>query len=339
MSRIQEILAKAERDGTARRTQAGPTPAPAPHPISVAPAIDGSSALDPVEMMHSSAAAPLAEAHDFVETLPMAPAVEARSAHIDLAPPSFENRATNAAPSFEARAASMAPSFDARAATAPRVATAEPNTARAVLHRALVAAIEPHSAVAEQYRSIRTRLTAREEVAPLRTIMVTSPGSREGKSITAANLALTMAQEIHRRIVIVDCDLRGSSVHSLFGLEPSVGLAEVLAGEASLDEALIHLPELRLTVLPAGGAPQFPTELLGSTLMRRTLDSLRSRFDRIVLDVPAVMPLADAGTVAPMADGILMVVRAGHTQRPVLDHAIAAFEQSKLVGVVLNDAN
>lgn len=316
MSRIQEILAKAERDGTARRTQAVPMPAPTPHPVSVAAAIDGSSALDAAEVMHASAAAPLAEAHDFVETLPMTP-MDARSTTRDIG----------------------ALTADARIASEPRTDSDDRRTARAILHRALVAAIEPHSAIAEQYRSIRTRLTQREEVAPLRTVMVTSPGAREGKSVTAANLALTMAQEIHRRIVLVDCDLRGPSVHSLFGLEPSLGLAEVLSGEASLDDALIHLPELRLTVLPAGGSPQFPTELLGSTLMRRTLDALRSRFDRIVLDVPAVMPLADAGTVAPMADGILMVVRAGRTQRPVLDHAIAAFEQNKLVGVVLNDAN
>jgi capsular exopolysaccharide synthesis family protein len=167
---------------------------------------------------------------------------------------------------------------------------------------------------------------------------VTSPGAQDGKSITAANLALTMAQELQRNVLLVDADLRGASVHALFGLDQGPGLTEVLTGEATLDEALVHLPDHRLTLLPAGGIPQFPTELLGSTAMRRVTDTLRSRFDRILLDLPAVMPLADVGTVAPLADGVLMVVRAGITKRPALDEALAAFEENKVLGVVLNDA-
>ena len=113
----------------------------------------------------------------------------------------------------------------------------------------------------------------------------------------------------------------------------------MLAGEATLDEALVYLPDYRLTVLPAGAAPQFPTELLGSAAMRRALDTLRARFDRVLLDLPAVMPLADVGTVAPLADGVVMVVRAGVTQRPALDQALAALEDTKVLGVVLNEVH
>jgi len=166
--------------------------------------------------------------------------------------------------------------------------------------------------------------------------MVTSPGVGDGKSMTAANLALTMAQEIQRNVILVDADLRASTVHSLFGLSRTPGLADVLAGRVTLDEALVHVPELNLTLLPAGTEAPFPTELLGSNAMRRTIDTLRSRFDRIVLDVPAVAPLADAGTVASLADGVVMVVRAGVTQRPALDRAVAAFEDNHVVGLVLN---
>jgi non-specific protein-tyrosine kinase len=200
-----------------------------------------------------------------------------------------------------------------------------------------VAAIEPHSDIAERYRTTRARLSHREETMPLRTLMVTSPGAGDGKSITAANLALTMAQEFQRRVVLVDADFRGSSVHSLFGLDATPGLAELLSGEASLDDALVYLPDHRLTILPSGRTPQFPTELLGSTAMRRAVDALRGRFDRVLFDMPAVLPLADAGTFAPLADGVLMVVRAGVTPRPALDRAIAAFDEEKVVGVVLND--
>jgi protein-tyrosine kinase len=280
MSRIQDILARAERDGTARRTQQG-------EPAYSAPAIHGSSALDPTP---------------FIRPIDPPPAPPPAPAAVPAAEPAADGR-----------------------------------TAHATLHPALVAAIAPHSAVAEQYRAMRTRITHHEGEAPIRTIMVTSPGGGEGKSVTAANLALTMAQEFQRRVVLVDADLRGPSVHALFGLDGAPGLAEVLAGEATLDEALVYLPDVRLTVLAGGATPQFPTELLGSASMRRTIDTLRARFDRVLLDLPAVMPLADVRTVAPIADGVVMVVRAAVTQRPALDQALAALEESKVLGVVLNE--
>lgn len=290
MSRIQDILARAERDGTARRATSAPSLVPPPAEF-VAPAIDGSSALDASPFMPDVEATPF--------------------------------------PSAVATTLSAA---------APAAIATDTRTAQATLHPALVAAIAPHSAVAEQYRAIRARIT-HEEGASLRTVMVTSPGNGEGKSITAANLGLAMAQEFQRQVVLVDADLRSPSVASLFGLENGPGLSDVLAGEATLEEALVYLPDFRLTVLPAGAAPQFPTELLGSAAMRRAMDTLRARFDRVLLDLPAVMPLADAGTVAPLADGVVMVVRAGVTQRPALDQALASLEGTRVLGVVLNQAN
>jgi capsular exopolysaccharide synthesis family protein len=276
MSRIQEILAKAEREGTTRRPQ--PTAVPAP------PSMNATAGL---------------------------------------------GLATSSAPS--------GPAIDGTAALA--TAIQETRTATATLHPALVAAINPHSEAAEQYRAVRTRLAQHEGHSPLRTIMVTSPGEGDGKSVTAANLALTMAQEIQAAVVLVDADLRTPTAHALLGLTGTPGLTEVLSGEATLDEALIYLPDLRLTLLPAGNPPPFPTESLGSNAMRRVLDTLRSRFDRVVLDVPAVTPLADAGTVGPLADGVLMVVRAGVTKRPALDLALGAFPERHVVGLVLNEAH
>ena len=287
MSRIQEILAKADRDGTARRTQtsgtitAAPAPPAFPQQPMMAPLVDGTSALDAAQLTSA----------------PFAPAPSPLAAAV----------------------------------------SSEPRTATATLHPLLVAAIDPHSEAAERYRSVRARISHREETMPLRTLMVTSPGLRDGKSVTAANLALTMAQEFQRRVVLVDADFRGSSVHALFGLDGEPGLSEVLSGEATLEEVMVYLPDHRLTVIPAGRTPHFPTELLGSTAMRRTVDTLRGRFDRVLFDTPSVLPLADAGTFAPMADGVLIVVRAGLTQRPALDRAIAAFDEDKVVGVVLND--
>ena len=291
MSRIQDILARAERDGMTRRTQTEPVITAAPEVV--AP-VRGSSALDTAPYVAPAASGP----------------ARVRPATVT-----------------------------ARAPETARPDAAELRTARATLHPALVAAITPHSVVAERYRGIRSRITAAEEARPLRSIVVTSPGPRDGKSITAANLALAMAQEYQRNVVLVDASLRGSSVHQLFGLDATPGLADVLAGDATLEQALVYLPEYRLTLLPAGQAPKFPTELLGSAAMRRTIDTLRARFDRILIDLPPVTPLADAGTVAPLADGVVMVVRAGVTKRPALEDALDVFDDDKVLGVVLNDAN
>jgi capsular exopolysaccharide synthesis family protein len=206
------------------------------------------------------------------------------------------------------------------------------------LNPLLVAGLAPKSLAAEQYRSLRTRLAHAESAGALRTVLVTSPQKGEGKSITAANLALTMAQELHRRVVIVEADLRKPALQQLFGLPPGPGLADYLAGAAALNEVLKFLPDHNLTVIPAGAAPMNPAELLGSTAMRRMLDHLRTRFDRVLLDTPPVLPLADVAVLAPLVDGTLMVVRAGYTPKPAIENALRAFDSTRLLGVVLNES-
>jgi capsular exopolysaccharide synthesis family protein len=153
-----------------------------------------------------------------------------------------------------------------------------------------------------------------------------------------ANLALVMAQELHQRVLLIDADFRRPSIARLFGLTESPGLSDVLLGAADLDEALLNLSEHRLTVLPAGTPAAHPAELLGSSAMRRALDALRSRFDRILIDMPPVAPVADVHVVAPMIDGVLLVVRAGVTGKPAIERALGGFDTSKVLGLVLNDA-
>jgi capsular exopolysaccharide synthesis family protein len=145
-----------------------------------------------------------------------------------------------------------------------------------------------------------------------------------------------MAQEFSRRVVLVDADLRRSSAHALFGVEQEPGLADVLRGEVALEDALVEMPDTRLHLLPSGMHSEQPAELLGSAAMRRTLDALRSRFDRVLIDVPPVLPLADVGVLAAFADGVLLVVRAGTTPKPLIERALGAFDESRLLGLVLN---
>jgi capsular exopolysaccharide synthesis family protein len=202
----------------------------------------------------------------------------------------------------------------------------------------LVAASAPHSLAAEQYRTLRTRLVQLEEGRARRVLLVTSPAKGDGKSITAANLALTMAQEFNRKVVLIDADLRRPTVHSLFGIPDQPGLVDVLGGSALLQDALVLLPDVHLAVVPAGRAPAQPAELLGSAAMRRILEALRSRFDRVIVDVPPVIPLADVGVLAPQCDGVLLVVRAGVTPKPLIERALNAFEGERLLGVVLNES-
>ena len=206
------------------------------------------------------------------------------------------------------------------------------------LDRRLVAGLAPSAVVAEQFRALRTRILHANTGSAVNVVLVTSPGRTEGKTTTAANLALTMAQDFQRRICIVDANLRHPSLHQVLGLTEGAGLAEVLAGDLPLEQALITLEEHHLTVLSAGAPPAHPAELLGSIAMRRVIDTLRSSFDRVVIDGPAAVPLADIGIVCPLVDTVVLVVRAGITPKPRISDAVAIIDEAKLLGIVLNEA-
>jgi capsular exopolysaccharide synthesis family protein len=314
MSRIQNILEKAEREGTALRTSRIGTPAPAAPPVPMA----NVTATVPMTIEIPTPPAPI------VATVPAAPAHAEPVAARDIVP--------------GAPAAHAAGHATAAAAAAAPVASDAIQSYTVRLNPLLVAGLAPKSLAAEQYRQLRTRLSHAEGSSNLRTVLVTSPQKGEGKSLTSANLALTMAQELHRRVIIIEADLRKPSLQHLFGLPAGPGLAEYLAGAADLKDVMRFLPDHNLTVIPAGTSPANPAELLGSTAMRRLLDQLRTRFDRVILDTPPVLPLADVAVLAPLVDGTLLVVRAGVTPKPAIENALRAFDSSRLLGVVLNES-
>jgi capsular exopolysaccharide synthesis family protein len=267
MNRIQNILDKAERDGSVRR-------------VRTMPEATGASALA------------------YEVPRPMLPA--------------------------ELEEPSTAPPFTTRTAPGARF---DPN---------LVSILAPGAPAAEQYRALRTRIAHANQGSAVDVVLVTSPGRGEGKSLTAANLALTMAQDFQTRICIVDADLRHSQLHRLFGVSDTPGLADVLTGRATLADALIRFEDQQIVLLPAGSRPTQPAELLGSLAMRRTIESLRTQFDRIIIDAPSVGPLADVGILAPVVDGVLLVVQAGVTTKPAIQEAAATIGSGKFLGVVLN---
>jgi protein-tyrosine kinase len=206
-----------------------------------------------------------------------------------------------------------------------------------------VAATHPTCPAAEQYRLLRTRLEGRglegrDRSRRAQFILVTSPGPGDGKTTTSGNLALTMSQDFNHSVVLVEADMRRPTLAGLSGITAEHGLVDVLVGGAALDDVLVQLPGQNLFVLPAGQATSRSTELLGSSMMSRLIDTLRTRFDRIVVDSPPVT-LADTHVLARLADCVLIVVRAGVTSRPALEHALEGVERERIAGLVLNDVD
>jgi capsular exopolysaccharide synthesis family protein len=236
----------------------------------------------------------------------------------------------------------LAPPADDDTSMLPAVRESSPPVAArpvfgATLDKDMVAALQPFSPAAEQFRTLRTRIAQVESAGQRRVILVTSPGDGDGKTITVANLALTMAQEFQRQVLLIDADLRNARLHECLGIPREPGLSDVLAGRASLDDALVSLSEYRVIALPAGAPHGRPTELLSSEPMRRLVENLGRRFDRVVIDSTAAH-FADAGVLEPLVDGVLLIVRAGRTSRPAVGRALGLVPRAKLLGLVLNDS-
>ncbi len=195
----------------------------------------------------------------------------------------------------------------------------------------LVAFDEPESAAAEQYRILLARIDRAAHARPLRTIAITSCARGEGRTVTAANLALTAARD-GRDVALVECDLRRPSLTALLDLAPGPGLAEVVEGRAELSQALCRVGGLM--VLPAGDATDVPA-VLRNPRLAVTMETLRSSFSTVILDLPPALALSDAGRLATTADGIVLVVRAGETPRDVVRMAVDALPD-RLLGIVLN---
>ena len=170
----------------------------------------------------------------------------------------------------------------------------------------------------------------------MKTIAVTSPLPGEGKSTAAINLAVVSAMQLETTVCLVDCDLRKPKVHHSLGLQPSAGLAEVLMGEATLDEALVAVDGTSLTVLPVRKQPGNPSELLSTGRMRDLVKDLAQRFDRVILDTPAALQLPDAKTVSEICDGIVMIVRADVTSEEDLEATLDFLDRRRVIGLVLN---
>ena len=187
---------------------------------------------------------------------------------------------------------------------------------------------------AEAFRRLRTNLQFVDVDRALKVVMLTSPSPGDGTTTVLANLALTMA-EAGQRVLVVEADLRRPRAADMFGVQRTDGLSNVLARRAEADDVVQH-GEGGVDVLPSGPIPPNPGQLLASPRMVELLDELRPAYDAILLDTSPVLPVADATVLAPLADGVVLVVRAGTRAHRVeaAREALGAVS-ARLVGTVL----
>jgi len=189
----------------------------------------------------------------------------------------------------------------------------------------------------EAFRTLRTNVIFSSAEEGARTLVVTSTGPREGKSLVAANLAVAIAQA-GQRVLLVDGDLRKPKLHEIFRVGQEPGVSNVMVGGAKTSEAIIESGVEGLWLMAAGRIPPNPAELLGSQRFHELLTSLKAHFDWVILDTPPVMAVTDAALVAHRVTGVVFVIRADATSRHAAKRALDQLEQvsAKFVGGVLN---
>jgi capsular exopolysaccharide synthesis family protein len=187
----------------------------------------------------------------------------------------------------------------------------------------------------EQYRIVRTKIS--HHPSKLCVIAIASPASGDGKSVTAINTAGALALKNEAGILLIDGDLRKSVIHTQLGLPQSPGLADVLSGACTLEDALVHTKEFpNLYALSSGTTPANPVELLDSRQWRTLITKLRGIFRYVIIDSPPVGAVADYDLIQAISDGVILVIRPDHTNRKLCRHAIEIIPKSKFLGVLLN---
>jgi capsular exopolysaccharide synthesis family protein len=201
----------------------------------------------------------------------------------------------------------------------------------------LITNSHPKSILSEAYRSIRTSILLSSSEKPPKKIAVTSPNPAEGKTTTVINTAIALSQT-GAQVLIIDADMRKPKVHQIFNYENGVGLSTFLSGHGDLESIVKKSEVPNLFYIPSGPVPPNPSELLGSNLFKKMLESLEARFDHILLDSPPVLGFADAIILSTSVNGVILTVLGGKTPRETLQRAREALQQThtKILGVVIN---
>jgi receptor protein-tyrosine kinase len=202
----------------------------------------------------------------------------------------------------------------------------------------LIDVSRPHEAPMEEFRTLRTRLNHMKSLQPMHTVVMTSPSPAEGKSLSAANLALAEAHLAGNVTLLADFDFRRPIVHTLFQTDRSPGITDYLLGKIPLHQAMRRLAGTNLYIMPAGEAVINPLELLNLREVKLLLDRLPTLFNWVILDSPPLLFAADANLLSTMCHGTLLVVRIGHTTIDSVTRAMQSLCNNNVLGIVVNGA-
>lgn len=196
------------------------------------------------------------------------------------------------------------------------------------------------SPIAEQYKMVRTNIQSLKATRNCKSFLITSSISGEGKTVTAINLAIAIAHDLNNKsVLLIDADMRKGKLARYLGLNSNPGLSNLLQDDVEVDSAFVSPNIKNLTVILSGKTSKHPAELLNSKKMQRLIASFNSRFDYILIDSPPIMPLTDPCILAPMVDGVILIIQAGRTQRGVVNNALSRLHQAraKILGYVMTN--
>lgn len=202
----------------------------------------------------------------------------------------------------------------------------------------LITLVDKSSPVSERYRTIRTNIQfASSADRQIKTMVITSSGPGEGKSTTAANLAVVFANS-GQSVLLIDADMRKATVHKTFLLNNGVGLSNVLSTDMKVSDAVQRTVVPNLYVMTSGPKSPNPSELLGSTRMDQLIKELRSDYDFVIFDMPPIVAVTDAQIIASKADGTMLVVRENYTRKDSLLKAreLLSMVNANVLGAVFN---
>jgi capsular exopolysaccharide synthesis family protein len=195
----------------------------------------------------------------------------------------------------------------------------------------------PKSPIAEAYRSLRTNIQFANLDNNMKTILITSATPGEGKTITLLNIAIAMAQN-KQRVIVIDCDMRKPRIHKILGISNKSGLAEYLMDGNNIDDYINRIFKLNIDVMTSGKIPSNPSELLHSNVMKEMVEFLEKKYDYVLFDSPPVVPVTDAVVMSSYIEGAILVVSSGKVSVDMVKKAKESLESSgvNLIGAVLN---
>ena len=207
-----------------------------------------------------------------------------------------------------------------------------------VIGNMLIVESRPKSAEAEAYKTLRTNVQYSSISKKIKTLLVTSADSKDGKSTVCSNLGVTFSQN-GQSVIILDCDFRKPSIHKFFNISNSAGITDILLGEEKLEETIQHYNS-NTDILTAGNIPPNPSEILGSQSMINLLSFLSERYDIVIIDSPPVGVVTDAQIISASVDGTLVVIRAEETKAKRVTEAVNLLKKvdANIIGMVLNEA-